>query len=86
MDLDKELLVTIALSIHFILTGMALMQLYKLKSTTGGVVISSIFAFMIPVVGPSGLIIYLKKLHKQNELAQKPKKQPKEKNKQQKQR
>lgn len=64
MDLDKALLVNIALVIHMALTGLAMIQLFRLKNTTVGVVIITFLALMIPIIGPSALILYLKNLNK----------------------
>lgn len=64
MNIDKGILVNIALLIHLALTGLALMKLFRLKNATGGLVIISVFVMIIPILGPSGLIIYLDKLQK----------------------
>lgn len=67
MDLDKTTLVNIVLLIHMALTGMALLRLFKLKNATGGLVIISLLAMMIPILGPSGLIVYLNKKYEQQQ-------------------
>jgi len=61
---DNTIIFNIALVIHMALTGLALTQLFKLKNTTGGVIIITFLALMIPILGPSGLIIYFKHLKK----------------------
>lgn len=67
MELDKAVLVNIVIVIHMALTGLALMQLFRLKNTTGGVLIITFLALMIPIIGPSSLIFYFKSLNKKKE-------------------
>lgn len=67
MDIDKEIIVNIALVIHMALTGIALIRLFKVKNATGGLVILSLLSMMIPVLGPSALIVYLNNLIKKQE-------------------
>lgn len=62
--MDNTIIFNIALVIHMALTGLALTQLFKLKNTTGGVIIITFIALMIPILGPSGLIVYFKYLRK----------------------
>lgn len=64
MNLDKTTIFNIAIVIHMALTGLALIQLFKLKSTTGAVVIVTFLALLIPILGPSALIVYLQNLNK----------------------
>lgn len=75
MDIDKEIIVNIALVIHMALTGIALIRLFKLKNATGGLVILSILSLMIPILGPSGLIVYLNTLLKKQDKEKKNTKQ-----------
>ncbi|MCY4781163.1 hypothetical protein ORI89_15990 [Sphingobacterium sp. UT-1RO-CII-1] len=63
--MDKVILVQIVLSIHFILMGIMLFRLFKLKSATGGQVILALIIAIIPVIGPSGLIVYFNRLLKE---------------------
>ena len=63
--MDKVILVQIVLSIHFILMGIMLFRLFKLKSATGGQVILALVIAIIPVIGPSGLIVYFNRLLKE---------------------
>lgn len=72
MDIDKGIIVNIALIIHMALTGIALIRLFKLKNATGGLVITSLLVLMIPILGPSGLIVYLNNLLKKQEEKKKP--------------
>lgn len=67
MDLDKATLVNIVLLIHMALTGLALLRLFRLKNVTVGLVVTSLLIMAIPIIGPSGLIIYFnKKYEKEN--------------------
>lgn len=58
MDIDKSLLVNIVLLIHMALTGIMLIRLFKLKNATVGQLILTFIGLMIPVLGPSALILY----------------------------
>lgn len=69
--MDKVILVQIVLSIHFILMGIMLFRLFKLKSATGGQVILALVIAIIPVIGPSGLIVYFNRLLKEEAKASK---------------
>lgn len=71
MDIDKGILVNLVLGIHMILMGLALIRLFRLKSSTVGLVIISLIVMMIPVLGPSALIAYYSRLYdrKQKEIA-----------------
>lgn len=71
MDLEKTTIINIVLFIHLALTGLALMRLFRLKNATGGLVITSLIVLMIPILGPSGLIIYLDKKYKKQQKNQK---------------
>lgn len=63
MELDRATLVNIILLIHMTLTGIMLFHLFKLKNTTGGQLITTFLALMIPVLGPSVMIwFYERKL------------------------
>lgn len=65
MELSKATLVNIVLLIHMALTGIVLFRLFKLKSATGGQLIITFLALMIPVLGPSLMIwVYNKQLEK----------------------
>lgn len=61
MEFDKAILVNIILLIHMALIGIALFRLFKLKSATGGQLITTFLAFMIPILGPSIMIWYYNK-------------------------
>lgn len=63
--MDKVILVQIVLSIHFILMGIMLFRLFKLKNAKGVHVILTLIIAIIPVVGPSGLIVYFNRLLKE---------------------
>lgn len=56
--MDKALLVNLVLLIHMALTGIMLFRLFKLKNATGGQLILTFLGLMIPVLGPSALIVY----------------------------
>ncbi len=75
MNLDKALLVNIALMIHMALTGIMLFKLFKLKNATGGQLILSFIALIVPILGPSALVYYydlqLKKKEKEELTAKK---------------
>lgn len=58
MDIDKSILVNIVLLIHMALTGIMLIRLFKLKNATVGQLIMTFIGLMIPVLGPSALILY----------------------------
>mgnify|MGYP000861060865 CR=1 FL=1 len=58
MDIDKSILVNIVLLIHMALTGIMLFRLFKLKNATVGELIMTFVGLMVPVLGPSALIIY----------------------------
>ena len=59
--MDKALLVNIALLIHMALTGIMLFRLFKLKNATGGQLFMTLLGLMIPILGPSVLIVYYNK-------------------------
>lgn len=67
MDIDKSILVNIVLLIHMALTGLALVRLFRLKNATVGLVVISILTMMIPILGPSALIVYLNKKHEKQQ-------------------
>jgi len=67
MNIDKGIIVNIILVIHMALTGLALIKLFRLKNAKGGLVITSLLVLMIPILGPSGLILYLDNLFKKQE-------------------
>lgn len=67
MDIDKTTLVNIVLLIHMALTGIALLRLFRLKNATVGLVVTSMLAMMIPILGPSGLIVYLNKRYEKQQ-------------------
>lgn len=65
MEFDKVTLVNIVLLIHMALTGIMLFRLFKLKSVTGGQLIITFLALIIPVLGPSTMIwVFNKELEK----------------------
>lgn len=65
MEFDKATLVNIVLVIHMALTGIMLFRLFKLKSATGGQLIITFLALVIPVLGPSTMIwLFNKELEK----------------------
>lgn len=65
MQLDKATLVNIVLLIHMALTGIMLFRLFKLKNATGGQLIITFLALMVPVLGPSVMIwFYNRQLEK----------------------
>ncbi len=67
MDIDKSILVNIVLLIHMALTGLALVRLFRLKNATVGLVVISILTMMIPILGPSALIVYLNKKYEKQQ-------------------
>ncbi|MBL1408161.1 hypothetical protein [Sphingobacterium faecale] len=56
MQVDKATLVNIVLLIHMALTGIMLFRLFKLKNATGGQLIITFLALILPVIGPSAMI------------------------------
>lgn len=67
MELDKATLVNIVLLIHMALTGIMLFRLFKLNNATGGQLIITFLALVIPVLGPSIMIwIFNKELEKKS--------------------
>lgn len=67
MEFDKVTLVNIVLLIHMALTGIMLFRLFKLKSVTGGQLIITFLALIIPVLGPSTMIwVFNKELEKKS--------------------
>ncbi|WP_164108598.1 MULTISPECIES: hypothetical protein [Sphingobacterium] len=67
MEFDKATLVNIVLVIHMALTGIMLFRLFKLNSATGGQLIITFLALIIPVLGPSIMIwIFNKELEKKS--------------------
>lgn len=75
MELDKATLVNIALMIHMALTGMMLFKLFKLKNATGGQLIISFIALVVPIIGPSALVYYYDNLLKKKQKEEAVKKQ-----------
>lgn len=71
MDIDKEIIVNIILVIHMALTGLALLKLFRLKHATGGLVILSLLSLVVPILGPSGLIVYLNMRYKKQQKEEK---------------
>lgn len=65
--MDKVILLQIALSIHFILMGIMLFRLFKLKNAKGGHVIIALVLAIFPILGPFGLILYFNSLIKKEE-------------------
>jgi len=63
MDIDNGTLFSIVLLIHMALTGIALMRLFRLKTATLGFVVLSLLALMIPIIGPSALIVYFDRIY-----------------------
>ncbi|MCA5006648.1 hypothetical protein [Sphingobacterium bovistauri] len=67
MNIDKALLVNIVLLIHMALTGIMLFRLFKLKNATGGQLVLTFLGLMIPVIGPSALIVYYNNFAKKSD-------------------
>lgn len=74
--MDKAVLVNIVLVIHMALTGIMLFRLFKLKNATGGQLILTFIGLMVPVIGPSALILYYDKLLKKKKAEEEKKKTP----------
>lgn len=74
--MDKAILVNIVLLIHMALTGIMLFRLFKFKSVTGGQLILTFVALIIPVLGPSGLIYYYNHLAKKQQAEAEKRKKP----------